>query len=287
MTQKILLDTDIGSDIDDAVCLAYLLANPECELLGVTTVTGEGELRASLDSAMCEVAGIKVPIHIGAQEPLLVEQRQKKAHQAEALTTWKHDSDFPEGEAVGFMQHTIRQNPGEVILLTIGPLTNVALLFKIDPGISAFLKGLVMMCGVFEADGREWNAMLDPHATSLVYRAEISHHRSIGLDVTRKVTMSAEEVREKFQAPLLRPVRDFAEVWFKEREEITFHNPLAAATIFKDGVCQFKRGQVDVELVEPETLGKTNWNPYLVGPHEIATSVNSDLFFEHFFGIFA
>ncbi|UCE08759.1 MAG: nucleoside hydrolase, partial [bacterium] len=46
MRTKILLDTDIGTDIDDAVCLAYLLANPECELMGITTVTGEAEKRA-------------------------------------------------------------------------------------------------------------------------------------------------------------------------------------------------------------------------------------------------
>ena len=61
MTMKILLDTDIGSDIDDAVCLAYLLANPACELLGITTVSGEPERRAMLASAQCRVAGREVP----------------------------------------------------------------------------------------------------------------------------------------------------------------------------------------------------------------------------------
>jgi inosine-uridine nucleoside N-ribohydrolase len=54
--QKILLDTDIGSDIDDAVCLAYLLANPMCDLLGISIVTGEAELRARLASALCKPA---------------------------------------------------------------------------------------------------------------------------------------------------------------------------------------------------------------------------------------
>jgi inosine-uridine nucleoside N-ribohydrolase len=287
MTQKIILDTDIGSDIDDAVCLAYLLANPECELLGVTTVTGEGEQRAQLVSALCEIVGVEIPIHVGAQEPLLVDQRQPRALQAAALASWKHDSDFPRGKAVSFMQRMIRQNPGEVILLTIGPLTNAALLFKVDPEIPALLKGLVMMCGVFEGDGLEWNAMLDPHATAVVFTAQAAHHRSIGLDVTRQVRMPAEEVRQRFQAPLLRPVLDFAEVWFKEREEITFHDPLAAATIFKDGLCQFKRGQVQVELQEPESLGKTHWFPKVDGPHEIATKVNPEGFFDHFFGMFS
>jgi inosine-uridine nucleoside N-ribohydrolase len=61
MPIKVLLDTDIGSDIDDAICLAYLLANPECKLLGITTVTAEADARASMASAMCKVAGKPIP----------------------------------------------------------------------------------------------------------------------------------------------------------------------------------------------------------------------------------
>jgi inosine-uridine nucleoside N-ribohydrolase len=76
---KILLDTDIGSDIDDAVCLAYLLAQPDCDLLGVTTVTGEGRRRAMMASALCKVAGQDAPIYVGAELPLIIEPRQPKA----------------------------------------------------------------------------------------------------------------------------------------------------------------------------------------------------------------
>ena len=285
MTQKILLDTDIGSDIDDAVCLAYLLANPECELLGITTVSGEGQYRAQLASALCENAGQEIPIYIGAEIPLVVEQQQFHAPQQSALLSWKHREVFPSAEAIFFMQDIIHKNPGEIVLLTIGPLTNVALLFRVDPSIPSLLKGLVMMCGVFEAGGKEWNALLDPHAASIVYQAEISHHRSIGLDVTRKVTMPAEKVRIQFQSSILQPVLDFAEVWFEDKDEITFHDPLAAATIFQNGICQFKRGKVSVEIFEPEELGKTLWEPGVDGPHEIANKVNPEPFFDHFFRI--
>jgi len=68
MPERILLDTDIGSDFDDALCLAYLLANPDCELLGITTVTGEGQRRAEMASALCEAAGRRIPIHVGREE---------------------------------------------------------------------------------------------------------------------------------------------------------------------------------------------------------------------------
>ena len=72
MPTKVILDTDIGSDIDDAVCLAYLLAQPECELLGITTVTGEPVARAKMASALCRVAGVDIPIYPGAPDPLIV-----------------------------------------------------------------------------------------------------------------------------------------------------------------------------------------------------------------------
>ena len=322
MRTKILLDTDIGSDIDDAVCLAYLLAQPECELLGITTVTGEARKRAMMASALCRLAEKDVPIFPGAEEPLLVEQKQTQAPQAVALANWDHDEDFPSGQAVGFLRRTIRANPGEVVLLTIGPLTNVALLFQADPETPSLLKGLVMMCGVFgdslpasrhprwnslSPSARalvkmrllsrrlrgigpaEWNAKLDPHATAMVYRANVATHRSIGLDVTTRVVMDAESVRRRFSHGFLRPVLDFAEVWFERLDSpwIMFHDPLAATTVFDDRVCSFERGTVDVELDDRRQLGRTRWTRG-TGPakHEVALDVDSERFFEHYFSVF-
>ena len=287
MRTKVLLDTDIGSDIDDAVCLAYLLANPACDLLGITTVTGGGGKRAQLASALCRVAGRQIPIYIGAEEPLLVEQRQPGAPQAEALARWGHDAGFAHGEAVEFLRRTIRDHPGEITLLTIGPLTNIALLFKVDPQIPVLLQRLVMMCGAFEPGRQEWNAMLDPHASAIVYNTKVRLHRSIGLDVTTQVRMPAAEVRQAFQAPPLQPVLDFAEVWFQQREAITFHDPLAAATLFDPAICGFSRGRVAIELEDPDSLGKTVWQADPEGPHEVATQVDPVKFFKHFFSYFS
>ncbi|GIK40357.1 MAG: nucleoside hydrolase [Chloroflexota bacterium] len=292
MPIKLLLDTDIGSDIDDAVCLAYLLAQPECELLGITTVSGEVDKRAMLASALCKVAGPEVPIFPGAEDPLLVPQKQTSAPQVVALKNWDHDQYFPRGQAIEFLRQTIRQYPGEVVLLTIGPLTNIGLLFRVDPEIPYLLKGLTMMCGVFTDRFRsvgplEWNAQLDPHATAIVYRSAVSVHRSVGLDVTCQVTMAARQVKEKFQADLLRPVLDFAEVWFRDRDTITFHDPLAAATIFDDRICVFKKGMVEVELASEESQGKTHWKPGgLDARHEVACEVDNVHFFEHYFSMF-
>lgn len=292
MPVKLLLDTDIGSDIDDAVCLAYLLANPECELLGITTVSGQAEQRARLASALCQAAGRSVPIYPGREEPLLGVQRQPQAPQAAALSRWPHAADFPRGEAVEFLRRTIRAHPGEVTLLAIGPLTNVAALFAADAEIPALLKAVVSMCGVFTPGWAgphavEWNALLDPTAAAIVYAAPVASHRSIGLDVTTQVQLPAAVVRERFQIPRLRPVLDFAEVWFQQTEVITFHDPLAAATIFDDQLCGFERGQVTVELADAALAGQTRWTAAASGRHAAAFTVEAPRFFEHYFAVCA
>ena len=288
MATKVLLDTDIGSDIDDAVCLAYLLANPACELLGITTVTGDTVARASLASVLCKIAGKSVPIFPGRRECLLTAQKQPAVPQAAALDKWDHDKRFPEAEAVDFLRRTIRAHPGEVVLLGIGPMSNIAALFAADEEIPKLLKGLVLMCGNFLSchPHAEWNALVDPVATALVYRAAPPYHRSIGLDVTTKVTLPAGEVRQRFQAPLLRPVLDFAEVWFQKAAQITFHDPLAAATIFDDGICSFEQGRVEIELKSDHMAGATIWYPKTDGHHQVATTVQPARFFEHYFGFF-
>jgi purine nucleosidase len=289
--EKVLLDTDIGNDIDDAVALAYLLAQPQCELLGITTVTGEPEKRAAMASAQCRAAGREIPIYPGAPLTLLNRQRQAECPQAAVLGAWPHQAEFPRGEAIDFLRRTIRAHPGEITLLTIGPLTNAALLFRSDPETAALLKGLVMMCGVFTnrrpgVGPLEWNALVDPHATAIVYQTPVAVHRSIGLDVTTQVTLPAAEVRARFNHPLLRPVLDFAEVWFKSREKIIFHDPLAAATLFNPRICGFERGQVSVDQASPHFAGATLWAPGPETPHEVALTVDPPAFFEEFFSVF-
>ncbi|KPK86809.1 MAG: hypothetical protein AMJ81_00265 [Phycisphaerae bacterium SM23_33] len=288
---KLLFDTDIGSDIDDAVALAYLLSQPRCQLLGVTTVTGEPEKRAEMASAMCRNVGRDdVPVHAGCREALLIEMRQKQAPQAAALGQWDRRRDFPSNTAVQFMRETIRAHPGEVTLLTVGPLTNAGLLFATDPEIPSLLKQMVLMCGrFFDAMGGEWNAIGDPHATAIVYgggcQSRPPRHVSYGLDVTTRCRMDAEQCRRRFTAKVLQPVRDFAEVWFGRAGGITFHDPLAAACIFQPDLCEYRQGKVTVSLGEP-TMGWTVFSDRTDDkPHTVAFSVDRERFFEHYFEV--
>ena len=288
--KKVLLDTDIGTDIDDAICLAYLLAQPECDLMGITTVTGEPKKRAMMASLICKAAGKNVPIFPGAEKPLIVPQLQTKAQQAKIIKNWEHKKDFTSGKAVEFLRNTIRKNPGEISLLTIGPLTNIALLFRIDPEIPLLLNELVMMTGSFyrSTGFREWNAFGDPHATAIVYKSPVKLHRSVPLDVTNQVKMSADELNKRFTTDLLKPVKKFADVYFqyKKQKRTSFHDPLAAATIFEKDICDYKNGEIEVELINEKTMGATYLNLDEKGPHEVALEVDSQRFFKHFFSVF-
>ncbi len=293
--EKILLDTDIGSDIDDAVCLAYLLVQPACQLMGVTTVSGEPDKRSQMASALLRAAGVDAPVISGVSDPVIGKNNQPLCPQHQALARWPHDTAFPDISALEFMRTTIRRHPGEITLLAIGPMTNAGLLFAADPQCARLLKRLVLMCGDFGrvsgAGVAEWNARADPLATSLVYRAAAPVHRSIGLNVTTKVVLPAAQVRALFaQHPLLQPVLDFAEVWFQRAPHITFHDPLAAATVFDEGICAFQRGTVEPEIHSPRAAGATWFQPAPEGgvsaPHEVAMDVSAARFFAHYFGAF-
>lgn len=291
-TVPVLFDTDIGSDIDDALALAYLLRQPRCELLGVTTVTGEPEVRARLVDAVCQAFGRKeVPIYAGADRPLLIEQRQPEAPQRTALKKWPHREQFGANMAVDFLRQTIRSRPGEITLLSVGPLTNVGLLFALDPEIPRLLKRYVLMGGVYVSRPAgygltEWNAMLDPHATAIAFAARAPGTRAVGLDVTTKCRMPAAECRRRFSQGPLRIVGEMAEVWFQRRPEILFHDPLAAAAVFEPELCLWQSGLVEVELTSKRLQGLTHFNPNVdPRPHEVAVDVRAEAFLEHYFDV--
>jgi purine nucleosidase len=97
--------------------------------------------------------------------------------------------------------------------------------------------------------------------------------------------MPADEVREKFTAPLLRPVMDMAEIWFEKfYASITFHDPLAAATIFEPELCSYQQGTVEIDTKDMPGRSILRLDG-TTAPHQVAVSVNVDRYFEHFFEV--
>jgi len=291
----VLLDTDIGSDVDDGIALAYLLAEPRCELRGVTTVSGQPRLRAALADAVCRAGGLtEVPIHAGAEHAIGGDTPQPEVPQAAVLERFDHRpaDDFEASTAVTFLRETILASPGEVTLLTIGPLTNAGLLFATYPDVVPALGALVIMGGAYSSShwiggGQEWNTFCDPTAARVVYRTPVTEHRSLGLNVTTQCTMPSTEVVSRFSAigGALDVVAAMTEVWATDVEMVTFHDPLAAVCALEPGVCTWRDGRVSVELASRRLRGVTSFDAGGEGsPHRVAETVDAARFFEILFG---
>ena len=140
--QKVILDTDIGDDIDDAYALALVLTSPELKLLGVTTAWGNTGLRAQLvEGLLCEAGQRNIPVFVGVPT---------KANNVFTQASWA--SRFPspreaDTDAIAWLAKTIRANPGQITLIEIAPLSNVGALIDRDPAAFRMLKRVVMMGG--------------------------------------------------------------------------------------------------------------------------------------------
>jgi purine nucleosidase len=282
----ILLDTDIGSDIDDAVALAYLLAHPEADIVGVTTVSGNTEERAACAGALCDAAGAHIPVHAGLSGPLLAGPGQPDVPQYAAIA--RRAAPTGHRDAVEFMRETIRARPGEIELLTIGPLTNVAVLFALDPEIPSLLRGMTSMGGWYFSDRAtvvEWNIFVDPTAAAIAFRHAPRRHTCVGIDVTQGLTLDRPEIEDRFaRTPVLRVVLDMANVFFRDASPITFHDPLAAALVLQPALCSFQAGDVTINLTPDATgCGFTSFMPNPDGNARGATSVDRDAFFAEYF----
>lgn len=301
----VLFDTDIGSNLDDALALAFLLRSPQCRLLGVTTVSGPVERRAACAAAICRAAGRDdVPIHCGASAPLLFGPGQADVPHYFALSDEERAAAAAEFDAqptaVHFLRHAIRGTPQPVMLLSTGPLTNVALLFASDPEVPSLLRGWVSMAGVFDPhfNGVETNARIDPLAASVAFEqwrksaasggARLKPSTSIGLDVTLRCGVPAADLRKRLDGPgVLGAVGRMGDAWLRTRQTVPLHDPLAAACVLRPALCGYAPGTITVDATPgSQTAGATRFASSPAGVHRIATSVNAAVFVREFFGVF-
>lgn len=172
----VILDTDIGTDIDDAYALAALIHRPELELLGVTTVSSDAGARARLAAKLLQVAGgkwAKVPVYAGISTPV---QYMKQVEWAAGFTS----PSLHESGAIEFMRRAINARPGQVTIIAVGELTNVAALLEAEPGIAKKLRAISLMGGSIYrgyAGGSkpepEWNIKSNAKAARTVFESGV------------------------------------------------------------------------------------------------------------------
>ena len=202
---KILFDTDPG--IDDAMALLMLARDPRAELLGITTVFGNApiDLTTTNALALCERFGIDVPVARGAAQALERPLRgfPELIHGHDGMgNTGLQPARVRQAErlqAPQFISQLARRHSGELTLVAVGPLTNLALALQHDPQLVEHVRRVVVMAGAFGTHGHsgnvspvaEANVANDPHAADLVFAARWPV-TIVGLDVTHQVLMSTD-----------------------------------------------------------------------------------------------
>ena len=198
MNRKIIIDTDPG--IDDAMAIFFAFAAPQLDVLGLTTTFGNVSVEMATQNAitLTEIAGVNVPVATGVAVPLEITPR--------AYPDFVHGADgfgnigwpAPKGKALDisaaqFIIDTVRANPGEVTIIALAPLGNLATALQMDPEIADLVDEVILMGGAAVEYGNvspvaEANIINDPHAADIVFTANWQV-TMIGLDVTHQVLL--------------------------------------------------------------------------------------------------
>jgi hypothetical protein len=149
----ILLDTDIGSELDDALALGLAIASPQVELVGVTTCTSDAEIRARMALRMLHAAGReKVPVAFGAEPQPKSEIKGQYQYYYHPAVLYNRAGQPQKQRAVEFLYAQLKQRPGEITIVAVGPLTNIARLLDEHADAKALIKRLVVMGGSLARD---------------------------------------------------------------------------------------------------------------------------------------
>lgn len=319
---RLIIDTDPGNgvpgaDIDDGLAIGLALRSAEVKLEAITVVGGNVPVDQGVECALAilEAAGeSSVPVHAGAARPLV----QDPVHWRNRLNLRRDDPAAqrlwdglrpPAGRsaladptpAAHALVQRVNEAPGEITVVAIGPLTNVATAMLLDPQWANKVKQLVMMVGAFDMPNvlHELNAAFDPEATHLVM-SSAAPALLIPLDVTTRTYMRLSDVDQLDRAgtPLAaflgRTCRPWV-TWLAESyglDGCALHDPLAVACVLDPGLVTTRSASVGVELHGTLTRGRmVAWDPAdafvleaglqlptAIRPVAIATDVDNERF---------
>lgn len=269
--RKIILDCDPGQD--DAVALLLALASPELELMAVTTVAGNiGLEKTSLNArAVVELAGAATPVYAGCPRPLVREPVLATHIHGESgidgATLKPPVRPLAAGHAVDLIRDTIRAHPpGEITLVAVGPLTNLACAIIQAPDIAPRLREIVLMGGAIglgnTTPAAEFNIYADPHAAAVVFNSG-ARIAMTPLELTHQVLATPERVRA-IRALGSEPARQIAGILDAYPKTTHFgatggplHDPCAVAYLIWPELMDGKDCRVDIETDAQHSIGRT------------------------------
>ena len=266
---KLVIDTDPG--VDDAIAILMALAAPNVVVAGLTSVGGNVPLARSTRNALAliQAAGYRnIPIAKGASRPLQGKFKYApQFHGSGGLSIRLPDPTIRplKKSAVEFLNDQIAREPGKIVLLALGPLTNIARLLQEHPYALEQARNIVIMGGAVNVPGNvtpyaEFNIYCDPVAADIVFSSglpitlvDLAACRRVGID--RK---SAFELHSHH--PLGRLALDILQGWFKKdprRHTFEFYDPLAMAVALEPAIATVTKKDLDITLEKDDRKGAT------------------------------
>lgn len=290
--EKIIIDTDVGTNADDAIAISLAAKSPEIQIIGVTTVYGNVEVRARIAKEMLRLCSRDdVPVYSGIEHTLLRNREIFWTGIEDTACSPKSTNApaKPPGHAVDFIIQQIMEHPGEITLVTIGPLTNIAAALIREPDIASHVKRIVMMAGVtrLASNGMylthvEHNIKCDPEAASVVFScgAPIT---MVGLDVTRQAIFTQEDVSRMANCgtPLALKLTEAIQSYmdYMQRDYSYMCDPLAVATLLDSTLVKTKRMKVRIEYDHRPHTGQTVAELSDDGNVDVCLEVDKERFF--------
>lgn len=289
---KVLIDTDIGDDIDDAFAISLACASREIELVGVSTVFRNTSARAKQVVSLLKTAGVTAPVYVGETTPLSGQfplfHMEKDVPNPSVTLPCQYDDgmshNVTDGDAVGGIISLADKFGGELVVVTIGAATNLAKALIKDDSLVRKINKVVMMGGWYTNYQPEWNVLCDPEALDVVFKSGIPVY-AVGLDVTLQCGLESG-LLEKFRNSA-KPVNKLLSTWLNRWfdyfnfEKSVMHDPLALATVFNSDICGFDKRFVKVQL-DGDKRGAVNVSDTEragYSPINVAVSVDKQLFY--------
>lgn len=293
--RRIILDCDPGHDDAMAILLAW--GASEVEVAAITTVAGNHPLELTTLNALrvCELAGVRdVPVAAGCASPLLRELVTAPEIHGEAGLEgheWPRPSLRPVPEhAVDLITELVMSSPGEITLVPVGPLTNLAVALRREPRLARRVREVVVMGGSFTrgntTPAAEFNVFVDPEAAAIVFAAGWPL-TMVGLDVTEQAVAGQQQLERiaalgtPVSAAVIELLSFYAGNSLRQtgREAPPVHDPCAVARVARPHLLEVREARVEVEVTGRLTAGMTvtDFRPPAGGPANVSVATGIDV----------
>lgn len=277
MVQRVILDTDIGTDVDDAYALAFLANCPEVNIEAVTTVWADARLRARLVGKLLNLLGKPdIPVAAGEDLPMNPERPAfLMGHEGRGLLDGDNELPLSEAPAASVIETLLNKYPNEIKVLLIGPQTNFGKLLSEKPELAGLIKEFVIMGGTpfyglkeIERFGQrpvDYNFITDPEAVRVVFESG-TPITMVGTNVTMPTLLKKNQIDlvKKNGTPVTDLLYSMTAEWLGiiGKDETPMHDPLAVTAAFTLDFLDTMKLNITIETKGELTAGLTVANRY-------------------------